>query len=193
MKHSSVRSGMREVCKPMNCCWTALLMSAFACAALPAHTEPLTTFPGTSDRIASPDGRFVIIEIDRDRPPYHVLMLENVKTGDERPIRSFDRHVDVMWAPNAQRFFLNDWRASDEADCLVLTLHTTKTYSVLRALEHSSATLEKQLRPFGHLYVSCVSWPSGHSVLVSAKGYNTGELNARFVVDLSTGRVAPAD
>ncbi len=89
---------------------------------LAAFEKRPVRFPGERSQMESPDGRYVLINVDSENKEQilslggnHALFLQNSKTGKKEKIYSYDRYVEVLWSPNGRRMIINDYGGSDYA------------------------------------------------------------------------------
>jgi hypothetical protein len=137
-------------------------VAAGALAAVLAH------FPETQRAIASPDKKYSIYNKNSDQEPNHSLYIRsNVSGGDEK-ILDYGRHVDVMWSPGSDAFFVNDYSGSSEATCLVYFADGLRRLDVKSLLNTIG---EGEILSSDHLYITCKKWnKSGILVAVSGRG-----------------------
>ena len=65
-------------------------------------------FPGKRSELPSPDGHYVLVNVDSDREPYHSIILKEKSTSTTRKISDYGRSATVVWAPDSRHFALND-------------------------------------------------------------------------------------
>ena len=70
-------------------------------------------FPGKRSELPSPDGHYVLVNVDSDREPYHSIILKEKSTSTMRKISDYGRSATVVWAPDSRHFALNDYAGSD--------------------------------------------------------------------------------
>src|SRR5882762_6847684 len=75
-------------------------------------------FPGRVSELSSPDGRFVLRNVDSDQEPHHVLYLEDVWKKSER-LLAYGRHASALWCGHGQGLLINDYGGSDYSNCLL--------------------------------------------------------------------------
>ena len=79
-------------------------------------------FPGHQPA-PSPDRRYVI-ESQEPTPalPQHVLLLRDTAANVTRELFRFNRHLEVLWAPNSRTIAMNDFTGSDLATCWLVRI-----------------------------------------------------------------------
>src|SRR4051794_24732856 len=89
--------------------------------ALAAATAPVT-FPGPATSVRSPVSAARVYYVERGADAGGQNLSLRFDAGDGRAVvlKRFDRSVAVSWGPGGQRFFVNDFRGSNIADCLVV-------------------------------------------------------------------------
>ena len=76
--------------------------------------------PGDESEIPSPDGKFVIRNVDGPGQLDHRLFLEEKSTGAKREVYSYMRSVAVVWSPDSRHFAVNDYQVSNIAEAYIL-------------------------------------------------------------------------
>jgi hypothetical protein len=157
---------------------TAPLVMLISLALAAEMSAESARFPGTTDIIAAPGGRYVIHNVDNDGPPpNHALVLEDRKTSKRDVLHSYRRYVDVSWAPDGSALLVTDHGGSDSASCLAFRV----TGSHRSFEEDFRATVSRELAPPGahHVYVECKGWISSETARVEVHGYGDGGEFAR--------------
>jgi len=174
---------------------TLLLNAALFYAIFASSSDAATIkFPGSVRQAPSPDGRFAVLNTDRDEEPNHFLSLQDKKRGFNSPLFSYRRHVEVSWAKHSKLFFVNDYAESDLADCVVVDVDGPRQRKMSIALAEKIRDFTKNFKG-SHLYVTCSAWHSNDELLVSVVGYGDGSSkNAErsFVVNAQSGRAVKA-
>jgi hypothetical protein len=164
----------------------ALVVPA-VCYGLAHAGSVLAHFPGPTNSLRAPNRLHSINNVDRDQEPNHSLLLRDEKTGLERKVLDYGRHVDVMWAPDSKSFFVNDYAGSTESNCQIFSAHDLKRLDVLETLK---AADRARLPGGDHLYVACTAW-HGESVGVSLSGRGDGHpegIELKYSVNTRTGK-----
>jgi len=152
-------------------------------------------FPGHTHIATSPDGNTMIVNIDRDEEPNHVLSLKDKGRSRSRAVLSYGRYVDVSWSPDSKFFFVNDYDGSDVARCVLLDrAHLNKRDTrVLLQKEMDAITAHFKGSSWT---VTCSSWQKGDKVRVSIVVSGNGtveEVRKRFLLDARTGAFTAKD
>jgi hypothetical protein len=151
-------------------------------SAIAAVGTDLARFPGTQQTIASPDKQYSIYNRDSDRDPNHSLFIHSRSSAADKKILDYGRHVDVMWSPSSDAFFVNDYSGSSEADCLLFSASGLRRLDVEDLLQNIS---EKGILESDHLHITCRKWNrSWLLVSVSGRGdeYPNG-FDREYVID----------
>jgi Tol biopolymer transport system component len=98
----------------------ACLLAVLNVAASEASRK-LTEFPGTQAQLRSPDGRYVVENVDSDKEPHHTLLLKNRETGAVRTLCNYPRHVTVLWSPDGKKLAVNDYAGGDFSKILIFS------------------------------------------------------------------------
>jgi hypothetical protein len=157
------------------------------CYGLAHAASVLAHFPGSPNSVRAPNRLHSIKNVDRDQEPNHSLLLRDEKTGLERKVLDYGRHVDVMWAPDSKSFFVNDYAGSSESNCQIFSVEDLKRLDVLETLK---AADREGLPSSDHLYVTCKAW-HGDSIGVSLSGRGEGHpegLDFEYSVNARTGK-----
>lgn len=151
---------------------TALLSVAFITSA------QRISFPGRDSESKSPNGNFVIQNLDYDdRDPAHVLVLVDTKTGTKTKIHSYDRHVDLLWSPQSNALVINDYEGSDSTrPLLFLFPWTGDKLDLLEKLTDfmRSRNREDRLHKNDHSSLTVQRWINSHELLCQLEAYGGG-------------------
>jgi len=148
------------------------ILSIWMCQALAQH--PIA-FPERSSA-TSPDGRYVLVNVDRDSEPFeHTIFLEDRKHKTRREIYRYERGVQVLWNPDGRQFALSDFAGSDYATCNIMSVNQEiKAIPVLENLLKMVSTKEKErIQRNDHLYIAGVRWIDGKRLLVKIWGHDS--------------------
>jgi hypothetical protein len=129
-------------------------------------------FPGKSSNYPSPDGRYMLVNVDdASMNPPHKLLLRDNKTGGETTLLSYNRWVGVLWSPSGSALLVNDHKESDEADVYVFTLDpSTHRVSMLDQLRHDFPG-DPSLFQNDHVYIEATAWITEKKIEVKAYGH----------------------
>lgn len=98
---SRERSFQRATPKFALVCVLALLASS-------ASPQMARFFPGPKSGYASPDGHFVLQNVDREKQSLHSIQLLDEASGKTRNVYDYISQVAVTWAPDARHFGIGD-------------------------------------------------------------------------------------
>jgi len=154
--------------------WFALVAFSF-CSVISLGGQP-TPFPGKQPSVLSPDKQYELINRDADSDAdasklgdNHALFLRDVKTGAEKKIHAYARHIEVFWSPDDRFIAVTDFAASDASVCYIFRLAEGKMVNVADALTkalESSGKLKNH-----HVYFQAVAWQKGPILKVKVSGY----------------------
>jgi hypothetical protein len=139
------------------------------------------SFPGTKSETKSPDGRYVVRNLDDEKQePAHALTLIDTRDGSATKIYSYGRHVDVLWSPTSGAFVVNDYEGSDAAHPILFTAPWTdqavdlreKLIDFLRSGSGARSVLNNH-----HVYFSARRWLSANEIICRVTGY--GDVNPK--------------
>jgi|HubBroStandDraft_6_1064221.scaffolds.fasta_scaffold04242_7 hypothetical protein len=135
-------------------------------------TQSRQSFPGGRTTSKSPNGRYVIRNIDYDgSTPAHRLLLEDRSKKTSIQFFSYDRGVDLLWSPNGSRLILNDHGGSDFTDAYVFLLDDSSRR--IKVTEELRTKYPDSARIFSndHLYIEGVSWIDEETIRIKVSGY----------------------
>ena len=133
------------------------------------------SFPGRTAKLRSPDGRYVIENVDYDeRDPAHGLFLVDTKTRAKIKIQGYARGVDVLWSPESEAFVVNDHEGSDSTRPLLYSLPWTGSKTDL--LEELTVFMrarhqEGQMHRDDHSYLTVRRWMNSRDLLCKLEAY----------------------
>jgi hypothetical protein len=170
-----------------------LLVLSFLCG-LPqsaAIAQEIATYPSNASSLVSPDGRFALRNVDRDQTLNHQLLLVDRRTHATKSVLFYGRHVEVSWSPRSERFFVNDYRESNEATCLIWKMGARRPIDIQRVVDGQRPKKLALELAADHLYIHCLSWEAPDRVLVAVDGHDSTRrvaFDRRVSVDAGTGR-----
>jgi hypothetical protein len=144
-------------------------------------TPPSKLFPQNepeSPDYWSPDRKYVIHNdhsfLDSEHPNHNVVSLKvgGEKTGKQ--FLTFERCVDVLWAPDSSAFVVNNWVGSDLCETSLYRVNEIGKPINLR--EELMKTLhdpsfEKQVADSDHIYFVVNNWISPTKLVLTVMGY----------------------
>jgi hypothetical protein len=102
-----------------------VFLSALVLVSTFAHSQSLyAKFPGKPSALPSPDGRYVLRNVDSPKGPgpYHTIYLEDRHTGKKRKVYEYERSASVVWAPDSRRFAVNDYLGSNVSEAYIYSV-----------------------------------------------------------------------
>jgi hypothetical protein len=165
----------------------AVTLAPLLIAAVGEPPPVLVSFPSDRTQIASPDGKYSIVNVDDDSTdPHHTLYLEDRIANSRKKLLSYGRHVDVLWNPDSTAFAINDFVGSDFAECKVYSIREDVLPVDVATLvtDRELADLQKN----HHVYFAVVRWLSPKTLKVKMWGYGDAHpsgFTRFFIVNLS--------
>jgi hypothetical protein len=170
MQHS-IRKGLGMILDhKMNL--IVLIMSAWLFVA-PASAEDFSTvFPGRSPESISPNGRYLLHNIDTAlTEPNHALFLCDLKTIQCEKLLAYNRWVKVMWSPNGNNLIVNDHSDSNYSDCIIFQLSSKNKPIEIRREILKMVGNKKHILGNDHVYIDGFRWISQDRVKVRVSGH----------------------
>ncbi len=145
----------------------------------PWEQLPHVSFPGSRNRLASPNRHYLLENVDCDdcdsATTYpHTIYLIDTKRHARRMLYHYGRWVNVLWSPSSQAVAINDFCAADDSRSVLFVLGPR-----LKRIDLSK-TLLMTLRPGTdyHLlsggypvFKFVVRWLDSRSLLFKATGF----------------------
>jgi hypothetical protein len=140
------------------------------------------SFPGSRSETKSPNGRYVIQNVDSDQPPAHTLILMDMRNGSTNTVYKYARHVDVLWSPSSDATVINDYEGSNASRPILITLPWTAATTPLDLRENlidflRSKGESKIILGNDHSYLLAQRWLSSKEILCELRVY--GEANPK--------------
>jgi len=136
---------------------------------LTAPAQISRNFPGLKSEIGSPDGRFVIQNVDHNDDRQHFLLLKDETTGKSREVYEYGRNATVAWSPDSRYFAINDYAGSNFTETYIFSIdETTPKINVQDELLHKG----KVIPTGGHDYFGVVRWLDGQRVVIHHWGHS---------------------
>ncbi len=132
----------------------------------------MVPFPEKS-RAPSPDGHFVLVNVDSDSEPHHTVFLATRGSKATRKLFAYGRGIEVLWSPNSQLFIVNDYAGSDYSRCRVYSVEAGKEPIEVwdELLASQGANVRSLLLGNHHAYIAAVRWVTAISFDLKAWGY----------------------
>jgi hypothetical protein len=178
MENDTGRSRFAMMIAATRALGTCLL--AVVSIAASAASRKLTEFMGAQAQLRSPDGRYVVENVDSDKEPHHTLLLKNTETGAVRTLCNYSRHVTVLWSPDRKKFSVNDYAGSDFSKILIFSADQESPpqdigAELLQSLKDSPD--RRSLADNHHVYFAVSSWEENDAVKLKAWGH--GEVDPK--------------
>jgi len=137
-------------------------------------TSQLMEFPGTQTQLKSPNGRYVVENVDSDKEPHHTLLLKNIETGAVRTLCTYQRHVTLLWSPDGKKLAVNDYAGSDFSKALLFSVDQDGSpkdigAELLQSLKESPD--RKSLVDNHHVYFAVSGWEGNDTLRLKAWGH----------------------
>ena len=132
-------------------------------------------FPGKRSELPSPDGHYVLVNVDSDREPYHSIILKEKSTSTMRKISDYGRSATVVWAPDSRHFALNDYAGSDFTNTHIIAVDESvpRIDIQMEILAHV-----RRLAGGDHEYFGVVRWLDNRHVIVHHWGHGESQQRA---------------
>jgi len=152
-----------------------LVVALVLFSAVASFGQSARSFPGKKSELISPDGRWMLQNVDRDQEPYHSILLKDNTSGKRRKVCDYGRSVRVIWAPDSRRFALNDYAGSNFTKTTIVSVdETVPTIDVQAAILHSNVSQSESvtLVGSGHDYFGVTRWLDKHRAVVHHWGHS---------------------
>ena len=133
----------------------------------PLFGQTARRFPNGKSELASPDGRWILQNVDRDTEPHHSILLKDKTTGKTRKICDYERHASIIWSPDSRNFALNDYAGSDFATASIISVD--EAASIIKLQDEIRKT--RGTREGEHEYYGVVRWLDERRVMVHDWGH----------------------
>jgi hypothetical protein len=158
--------------------WCALLMIALLtqlsyCADAQVRSVPtgVVELPrGPVTRIPSPNGRWILIFECPDHCRERKLWAEDRTSHTRKLVKEYERSLAIAWAPDSERFFVNDDYGSNGSDSYVIDPASLKSTDLSTIVVKSDAEAAQFLKA-GHSYVRAGRWLNSHELIVVLFGH----------------------
>ena len=136
---------------------------------------------GRISHIPSPDGKWILVFECPNDCKERKLWIEEAASHKRRPIKDYDRNLDVSWAPNGQFFFVNDNSASTNARCYVYDATTLNEMNLEKVILTGDSGASVFLNA-GHSYLRAKHWINSRALLLILDGHNDGAFPRGFTL-----------
>jgi hypothetical protein len=143
---------------------------------LAAQGQTFRNFPGRKSDLTSPNGRYVVQNVERDEEPRFVLSLKDKTTGKSRKVYEYGRGASVLWSPDSRHFAIDDAAGSDYTQTKILPVdENAPEIDVQKEIVDTAKAV-----PGGHhKYFYVAYWIDSRRVVIYHWGYG-GELPDGF-------------
>jgi len=87
---------------------------------LAARAQTFGNFPGRKSDLTSPNGCYVIQNVEREEEPHFVLSLKDKTTAKSRKVYEYGRGGSVLWSPDSRHFAIDDAAGSDYTETKII-------------------------------------------------------------------------
>ncbi|GMV99886.1 MAG: hypothetical protein AMXMBFR84_10250 [Candidatus Hydrogenedentota bacterium] len=170
--------------------WVLLLMTATICAASDGNSTStkLTGFPGRQSTLLSPNGKYLLINVDADSETVaerlgnnHALYVMDLASTKSVRVVEYGRSVAVAWSPSGDTLAINIHEGSSDTTCMVCRFEEKENALIVveQKLDQVAAKFAGEtFRQLGHQFVEALCWISEDQLEIRIHGYN-GE-NEKF-------------
>ena len=120
-------------------------------------------------QIVSPSKNWTLVFECPNNCEERILWIEG-KSQARRLVKKYERSLDIAWAPDSARFFVNDNFGSNGSESSVIDPITLKTTD-LGAIVAGHDAKAKQFLRAGHSYTRAKSWLNAHALTVVLFGH----------------------
>jgi hypothetical protein len=146
-----------------------LILGVVAVVVIPSLAQVSRNFPGPKSELTSPNGRYVIQNVDHNEEYKHFLFLKDKATGTSRQVYEYGRSASVVWSPDSLHLAINDYAGSNVAETYIFSIdETVPKINVRDELVHKG----KVVPPGGHDYFGVARWLDGQRVVVHFWGHS---------------------
>ena len=155
-------------------------VSVKAKGALISHENQAVTFPNATNKSESPNGRYVLVNIDHPNEvdtdyDWHSIFLVDTKTGGKTLFYKYGRGVAVVWSPNSNAVVVNDYWGSNVSRSVLFALNrSNQRVDIGQMLMKSNRPQREKesIKTADHVYASVVKWLNDKTVIFKIYGYN---------------------
>jgi hypothetical protein len=143
-----------------------------------ANAQSHSTFPGKKSVSKSPNGRYVIHNVDDENlHPPHRLELEDTLTSSKVKLLDYDRSVDVLWSPAGSKFIVIDRAGSNLTESYIYIVD--KSLRRINVSDELQQKYPESKRMFqnDHVYVEALAWQREDKIKVKVSGHGDADPN----------------
>lgn len=149
---------------------------------------------GPVTRILSPNRHWTLIFECPDYSKERKLWIVDNSSHARKLVKEYERSLAIAWAPDSERFFVNDDFGSNGSDSYVIDAASLKTIDLATVLVDNDVGATQFLNA-GHSYVRAKRWLSSHELLVVLFGHFDespprpiqGSFTIKYRVDVNGG------
>lgn len=136
----------------------------------PAHPEVVVLPKGKETRIPSPNRQWSLIFECPDYSKMRKLWIVDNASHARRLVKDYERSLAIAWAPDGQRFFVDDDYGSNGSGSYVIDATTLKITDLAPIIANHVAD-STQFFNAGHSYLQAKEWIGSHELLVVLFGH----------------------
>jgi hypothetical protein len=157
-----------------------------------AHTGVVVLPQGAVTRISSPNRHWTLIFECPDYSKQRKLWVVDNGSHARKLVKEYERSLAIAWAPDSQRFFVEDDYSSTGSDSYVIDPSSLRTTDLGTIIVDNDAKAAQFLKA-GHSYVRAKRWLNSHELLVVLFGHFDespahhipGSFTIKYQVDLN--------
>ena len=139
-----------------------------------------TQFPGPPNQVRSPDGRYLMTNIDYPEQmsredDWHSAFLTDTRSADKKLFYKYDRGIDIVWSPFSDMIALNDYYGSNVSQTFLLHLGSpAERIDLGERLGKSNRPRRERLsiETADHVYPRVVKWVDRDHLLFKVSGHD---------------------
>ena len=156
------------------------------------HTGVVVLPQGPVTRIPSPNRRWTLVFECPDYSKERKLWIVDNGSHAQKLVKEYERSLAIAWAPDSERFFVNDDFGSNESNSYVIDPASLKTTDLGTIIVDNDAEASQFLKA-GHSYVRAKRWLNSHELLIVLFGHFDeppprgvpGSFTIKYQVDLN--------
>jgi Tol biopolymer transport system component len=136
----------------------------------------IVSFP--SDQTApSPDGRYVVLNVDSDKEPEHTLFLVERPSKAKRKLLVYGRYTEALWNPNSDLIAITDYAGSNVAQCLVFSTSGRAPVDIGEQITRTVRGKKERasIQENDHVYFAGIAWTSPRTLKVKVWGHGDAD------------------
>ncbi len=149
----------------------------------PWEQLPPVTFPRAGqNKLASPDGRYLVENVDGSPPrqgdrvlkDWHTIYLIDTKGNARKTLYRYGRWLNILWSPSSGAFVVNDFYVSDDSHCILFILKPKLVrIDLVETLAKSlkPGTLQDLVTGGYPVFKFAVKWRHAESLLLKVTGF----------------------